>query len=391
MQGKLASILLLFFLLVSTIVLAHNIQPVKSDYTWTQTIHIQADGSIQPPTAPISSVDNVTYTLTDNITSDADGIVIEKDNLTLDGAGYVLQGANMANSFTGVELSGRNNVTIKNMTITGFYDGFYFNSSANNKVSGNCITANNGRGIFLLYSPSNILNQNNITRNGEGVFIGYSSNNDLTDNVFLENEYNLGVFAETADDSLQNIDTSNTVDGQPIYYWVNRTGGVIPSNAGYVAIVNSQNITVEGLSLSHNDQGILLAYSTNTTIKDNKLTDSVYGVSVVGGATNRITQNNMTNNTYGTGFRYSSNNSLSENTFSNNTCGVLLIYSSDDNSITGNNLVENQDGIDLTSADHNLITQNNITANNGQGIRLTIARRELARRIYCCLRGRVKQ
>ena len=65
---------MLSLLVVSALALAYNVQPVKSDYAWTQTIYIQADGSIQPPTAPISSVDNVTYTLTDNITGNVTAI-----------------------------------------------------------------------------------------------------------------------------------------------------------------------------------------------------------------------------------------------------------------------------------------------------------------------------
>lgn len=39
---------------------------------------IRADGSIDPSDVLIITYDNVTYTLTDNITSSADGIVVEK-------------------------------------------------------------------------------------------------------------------------------------------------------------------------------------------------------------------------------------------------------------------------------------------------------------------------
>lgn len=49
------------------LLLAFNVQPVKSDYTWTQTIYIRANGNVEPSDAPISTVDNITYTLTNNI------------------------------------------------------------------------------------------------------------------------------------------------------------------------------------------------------------------------------------------------------------------------------------------------------------------------------------
>lgn len=39
--------------------------------------------SIDPPDAPIITYDRKTYTLTDNITTSADGIVIERDDIIL--------------------------------------------------------------------------------------------------------------------------------------------------------------------------------------------------------------------------------------------------------------------------------------------------------------------
>jgi parallel beta-helix repeat protein len=76
----------------------------------------------------------------------------------------------------------------------------------------------------------------------------------------------------------QDIDASNTVDGRPIYYWVNRQNSEIPSDAGYVAIINSTNIRVEGLDLRNNYQGIFIAYSNNVTICENNITNSYIGL-----------------------------------------------------------------------------------------------------------------
>lgn len=43
----------------------------RTDYAWTETIYTRADGSVEPLAAPISTVDNVTYTLTSNIAARA--------------------------------------------------------------------------------------------------------------------------------------------------------------------------------------------------------------------------------------------------------------------------------------------------------------------------------
>ena len=50
---------LLIIMLTSTLALVFSIKPVKGA---TATIYIRADGSIDPVTAPISSVDKITYT-----------------------------------------------------------------------------------------------------------------------------------------------------------------------------------------------------------------------------------------------------------------------------------------------------------------------------------------
>ena len=129
----------LMLLLTSIATLTFNIQPVKA----SGTIYIRADGSIDPPTAPITSSDNVTYTFTDNI---YDEIVVERDNIMVDGAGYTLQGIGNGR---GIDLSGRSNVTIKNTNIKNFYFGIHLSSSSNNSIIGNDITANKGSGIEL--------------------------------------------------------------------------------------------------------------------------------------------------------------------------------------------------------------------------------------------------
>ena len=98
------------------------------------TIYIRADGAVDPPSAPISSVDNVTYTFTANIN---DFIVVERDNIVVDGVGYTVQGTG---SGTGIDLSSRSNVTIKNMKIKDFFEGIYLVSSSRNEISGNNIT-----------------------------------------------------------------------------------------------------------------------------------------------------------------------------------------------------------------------------------------------------------
>ncbi|MGA2768170.1 MAG: PQQ-binding-like beta-propeller repeat protein [Candidatus Bathyarchaeia archaeon] len=320
MEGKLASILLLILLLVSTIVLAHNVQPVKSDYAWTETIYIRADGSIQPSTAPISSVDNVTYTLTDNITGNvpafSSAISIQRDNITIDGADHTLKGTNASHS-EGIYLSGRSNVTIKNMKITAFFYGIYLDSSSSNSVSGNNITANNGTGIYLYSSSnSNSVSGNNITaNNGYGILLYYSPNNTVSGNNASAN-------------SLEGI---------------------------YLSL--SSNNTVSGNTAIANEAGIMLYSSSNNIISANNAMANVYqGIEVDSSSNNTLIGNNAsTNSQYGILFDSSSNNTIYHNNFMNNTYQVSIYNSTDtwDNGYpSGGNYWSDYNGTDLHGGPH---------------------------------------
>jgi peptide/nickel transport system substrate-binding protein len=174
-------------------------------------IYIRADGSVDPDTAPISTVDNFTYTFTDNI---YDEIVVERDNIVVDGAGYTLQGTEVPDS-KGIYLSGINNVTIKNMEIKKFDFGIRLSTSSDNTIFGNTIT-NNDQGIHLFDSSNNIISENILTNNEGGIVLGISSNNKFYHNNFVDNT-----------EQVDSYDSTNVWDdGYPSggNYWSDYTG-----------------------------------------------------------------------------------------------------------------------------------------------------------------------
>src|SRR4030067_1592105 len=135
-------------LLLSMLTFAFNTQSVKA----SGTIYIRADGSIDPPTAPIATTDNVTYTFTGNI---YDEIVVKRDNTIIDGMGHTVEGTEAGDS-KGIDLTERSNVTIENTTIKAFYYGIWLDHSSSNGITGNNIT-NNRFGIILDESSGNNL------------------------------------------------------------------------------------------------------------------------------------------------------------------------------------------------------------------------------------------
>jgi hypothetical protein len=76
----------------------------------------------------------------------------------------------------------------------------------------------------------------------------------------------------------QNIDTSNTVNEKPIYYWVDQQDKQIPDDAGYVGIVNCTNITVKDLTLTNNGQGIFSICTENSRIENVTTSNNSCGI-----------------------------------------------------------------------------------------------------------------
>jgi len=136
------------------------------------------------------------------------------------------------------------------------------------------------------------------------------------------------------------------VNGKPVYYWVNRRDMAVPLNAGYVALVNCTNITVQSLNLTSNGQGVLLAFTTNST----------------------ITKNNITNNGNGIWLEQSSSNTISVNNITaNNDFGICISWHSHNNTISGNNITANKwYGIELVASSNNSIYHNNFVDNSEQ-------------------------
>ena len=182
-----------------------NVQPAKAE---SGAIYIRADGSIDPPTAPISSVDNVTYTFTGNI---SDSIVIERNNIVVDGADCTVSGFGWGN---GITLTDRNNVTVRNMKIIGFAYGILLDSSSNNTVSGNNVTSNNEEGIRLDSSSGNTLSGNNVTsNNGDGIYLDSSSGNTLSGNNVTSNKWGGISLDSSSGNTLSGNDVANNYVG----------------------------------------------------------------------------------------------------------------------------------------------------------------------------------
>jgi len=298
------------------------------------TIYIRTDGSIDPPTANITTADSVTYTFTDN---NYDSIVVERDNILLDGQGYRLQGTG---SGYGITLLGRCNITLINIEINAFVIGVWLNSSSsNNTVSGNNI-ANNTYGIYLYASSSNnTVSGNNIANNGYGVILyASSSNNTVSGNNIANNMY--GIY-------LHSSSNNNTV-----------TGNHITDNEIGSRIYSSSNNTVSGNHITDNENGVILYASPHNAVSGNNIiANNVNGIYLYSSSNNTVSGNNITDNDTGACLYSSSSNTVSGNNITDNDWyGVYLHYSSHNNTVSGNIFVG--DGLFVYDSFGNVVVDN---------------------------------
>ena len=350
MDRKIHSGIMLTLLLIGMLTLAFNIQGARADSTWTETIYIRADGSIEPDTAPISTVDNTTYVLTGNVVGDfpdyTSAIIVERTNVTIDGSGYTLQ--RVSGIYTdGLSLYGVN-MTIKNIKIKGFYDGIYVNSTSHTiNIFDNIIMESANWGIDL--SSNNTVLGNNIIDSHIGIAAG--SNNVITgNNIAASNVY--GILAGS----------SNTIYGNNI---------TANDDAG-IHLYSCSDNAISGNNIRESYHGIELSHCSNNAISGNNIAaNRGFGIYTSVSFDNTIWGNNITRNRSGIGVSYSSNNTIFGNNVTRSaSAGIIITSSSLTNIVYGNNIINNTygsrfDGL-TTCPSNNILYHNNFINNTNQ-------------------------
>jgi parallel beta-helix repeat protein len=263
----------------------------------------------------------------------------------------------------GIELEGSSDNIISGNEVTSNNQGIWIHSSSNNALVGNNVTANSngisltashntvsgntiadnrGYGIQLVWSFNNI-SENVITNNDHGVQLDGSCRNTFRNNVFSTNTYSVYISGHLLPDFLQDIDETNSVEGKPIYYWVNRKDLTVPSDAGWVALVNCTGISVQDLNLTKKWQASVLLVSTSaSTVTQNSIKNSDQGICLIGSVNNSVSGNIIV---------------------TNGGDGIAVKESSDDNLISENNLADNLQGIYLRESSNNTLRRNVMTGN----------------------------
>jgi len=271
----------------------------------------------------------------------------------------------IVDNYYGVWLNNSEKTLVKDNLVHGNMWGIYLQDSSNNIIERNIISDHFRQGLHLDLSDNNTVDENIVTNNFEGTYLKSSSNNLLQNNNLTDNTYSFGVSGSELEHFLQYIDTSNIIDDKPIYYWINQHDRRIPTNVGFVAVVNSTGITVKNLNMTHQQEGILFAYTTNSTIEGVYISNARCGFRLVSCEDIRVVGNTISRNAKGIRLDYSVKNTISGNNIMDNHEGIFLDHSSD-NIVSKNTASDNIRGIFVYYSTHNIIYHNNFINNELQ-------------------------
>jgi parallel beta-helix repeat protein len=285
----------------------------------------------------------------------------------------------VTNNVRGISVSESYNNTVRDNIVSNSENGIYVENSAYNRIADNT-AFNNAAGIYLKRANNNTITGNTLFDNGYGIILLDSSYAVLDDNVMTGN----GIFIDGGSRGFWNthsIDTSNSVNGEPVQYWKNVTGGTVPLNAGQVILANSSNVLVDNQNVSSASIGIEVGFSSHITITDNTALSNYHaGIHVYISDNITVTGNNASNNEYiGISIVRSITNIITDNTASSNRRNGIYCYDCDINTITRNNIFLTGDSfvgrieysaVYLRYSDYSVVTENSVLSNSNAAFSL---------------------
>jgi parallel beta-helix repeat protein len=379
MRTRLLEYLVLFFLLGLVFLPSVSAQALVDD----PKIFIMEDGTIVG-TNNIQKTGNL-YTFTNNVTG---ALQIQTGNIVIDGAGFTLTGGRNR----GIVFGGAQGVTVKNLRVT--LEGGYV---IDLRDAVNCMLENNTLigtprlipdlppgpligpiAINFLHSQNITLKNNTIINFSSALSLEWSSGHTIVGNRLIDGIAGINLVNTTdcffRDNRMVNcsfsvrsyssyryendLDASNTIDGKPIYYWLNTQSKTVPSNAGYIVLVNCRDIIVENCQPT----GIMIASTENSTIsRVNMSGRRGDGINLLDCMGIKILDSTLSDVAIAIQLDNASNNIIKGNTISNYMTRGINLNGANNNLIYGNTL---QNGSYAIASFQDTISTGNIVESN---------------------------
>jgi len=262
----------------------------------------------------------------------------------------------------GIHLLHVSNCNITNNKIENTGCGIWLYNSHNNQIRENQVI-NNSNSMRLELSSNNTIESNHLKNCFDGIIFTSSGNNIVKNNNIVNASNQFGVMGENISHYTNHVENSNKIDNKPIYYWIDKTNQVVPSDAGYVGLVNCENITVQNTNITKNNEAILLAFTEKSIITNNFLVNNKFGIQLYESSDNLIIDNSIiANSNDGIKIDASHQNNITQNTITNNKdSGISLHNFSTQNNINNNYMSKNYRGLSFNEASENHVIGNQIS------------------------------
>lgn len=266
----------------------------------------------------------------------AEGVTIE--NMTVENGSM---DRNSSEEYAAIKVYTNGN-TLRKLFIKDSFHGVYLSKAHRNTVdqvkvvgSGGGEIAGQGNGLHIYYSNDNILSNNEIEGTRDGMFFDYADGNTSINNKISKTRYGLHYMF-----SNQNVFKNN----------------IFTFNTGGAAIMNSNGLKLEGnqfiFNYGHKSFGILLLSANDNYIENNTFRMNQRGLYIDQSTRNLIRGNNIYQNQIGIELWASSNQQVfTENEIEDNTLPAVTLGGSGTNTWSkdgvGNNWGSNFALLDL--------------------------------------------
>ena len=273
----------------------------------------------------------------------------------------------LSNKKIGIRLGESENIIIKNNVLQNNYYGFKLEDSDFNIITYNQLISSE---ISLSNSNNNIITRNKAL--GSNIYIGSSSKREtLTENTF----YNSGVILfkdyGLMCSNTHIIDSTNLVNGKPLYYYKNQSSGMVPIDSGQIILANCTGMKISGSTLNNTADSIILLRSENISINSNHIySNKGNGIDILDSDYITITDNVVTSND-GSGIFlfFAAKVIISHNNISNNAGdGISASPYAGEKNIQNNTILNNRGGGIVTTINMGDTIINNTISCNECGI-----------------------
>ena len=313
-------------------------------------------------------------------------LFVSANNASEGGYGLSISGTNVTatgntiswNNVVGFQLSGNNlNVTGN----TAYKNGNYgiSVSGAFAVINNNTATANSqGSNGILVSCANSSITGNHLINNTLAI---QSFNNTISGNIFNNSGLDITAFPPGIQYfKSQIMDTTNKVNGKPLYYFVGRNNlqPVDFTNAGQVIVAYCNNSLISGLSISKTSNGIVIFASQDDVITGNDVKNcsntGIYLDPAYGSNRNNTVSANTISSINGSGFGILAigGGIITGNTINSSTFGILATGSNF--TVNGNTIHHNAFGIAFfdyfpdTGINSLIVHGNNVSYNTVLGI-----------------------